>query len=164
MRSLGVLPLVGVLLVGCGLSRAAPAPAPPVAPGSAPPSAAPGPETRSKEVAAPKEAAPAPEPPPPTVPVPKELSPPARELTPTISEVDEARLTRETHTRIQTTEQLVGQIDLEKLTGAQRETLSTVRSFITKARLALTSKDLKEAANLAEKARVLAAELLRATR
>lgn len=155
MRSLGVLPLVGALLVGCGLYRAATAPAPPASPGSA----APAPETRSKEAAAPAK-----EPPPPTVPVTKELSPGVRELTPTTSEADDARLTKETQERIQAAEQLVGQIGLEKLTGAQRETLSTVRSFIAKARLALMTKDLKEAANLAEKARVLAAELLRATR
>ncbi len=159
MRSLGVLPLVGALLVGCGLFRAVPAPTPPAPAGSGTPSAAPALETRSREAAAPAK-----ESPPPTVPVTKDLSPPAPELTATMSEADETRLTKETQERIHSADQLVGQIGLERLTGAQRETLSTVRSFIAKARLALTSKDLKEAANLAEKARVLAAELLRATR
>jgi len=100
-----------------------------------------------------------PPPPPPVAPPP---SPPV--LSPQIGRGDEDRMRREAGSRIQKTEQLVAQIDQKRLVPEQRETYSTIRSFLIHAKEALAVNDFPRAANLADKAQILAEELLRSVR
>lgn len=77
---------------------------------------------------------------------------------------DEQRLQRQTQSRIDDAERLVGQIDQRKLGGEQRENFLTIQSFVAKAKEALSTRDVQRAYTLADKARLLAEELSRATR
>lgn len=82
-------------------------------------------------------------------------------LAPQVGRAEEDRLRRETNTRIQKTEQIVTRIDRKTLAKDQQEIFSTIQSFITGARGALVSRDFLRASNLADKAHVLAEDLLR---
>jgi len=84
-----------------------------------------------------------------------EVSPPV--LAPQVG--DEEQLKREAGSRIQRTEQLIGQLEDKKLSGEQRERLITIQSLLGNAKEALATRDLARASNLADKARVLAEEL-----
>jgi hypothetical protein len=77
---------------------------------------------------------------------------------------DEQRLQRQAQSRIDDAERLVGQIDQKKLGGEQRENFLTIQSFVAKAKEALSARDVQRAYTLADKARLLAEELSRATR
>ena len=100
-----------------------------------------------------------PSPPPPATPP---ASPPV--LSPQIGRGDEERLRREANTRIQKTEQIVAQIDRKRLAKEQQETYSTIQNFLSNAKEALTARDFPRASNLADKAQILAEDLLRSVR
>jgi hypothetical protein len=80
-------------------------------------------------------------------------------LAPQVGKSDEEALKRGAGSRIQRTEQLIGQLGDKKLTSDQQEQLLTIRSFLDKAKDALAARDLAQASNLAEKAQILAEEL-----
>ena len=105
--------------------------------------------------------APVPPPPPKTEleapPEKKEPEAPPPVLAPQVG--DEERLRRTADSRIQRTEQLVGQLEGKSLTSEQQERLMTVRTLLGNAKEALAGQDLTKASNLAEKARLLAEEL-----
>ncbi len=68
---------------------------------------------------------------------------------------------RDAQNRIEGTERLVRQIDQKKLVGEQQQNLLTIQSFLTKAKEALSARDLQRAFTLADKAYLLADELSR---
>jgi len=74
---------------------------------------------------------------------------------------DEQRMRRDAQNRIEGTERLVRQIDQKKLVGEQQQNLLTIQSFLTKAKEALSARDLQRAFTLADKAYLLADELSR---
>lgn len=71
---------------------------------------------------------------------------------------------RQAQTRIDETERLVRRIDQKKLVGDQHQNFLTIQSFVTKAKEALSQRDVQRAFTLADKARLLAEELSRKTR
>jgi len=97
---------------------------------------------------------------------PPQVTPPASPpvLSPQIGRGDEDRLRREANTRIQKTEQIVAQIDRKRLAKEQQETYSTIQNFLSNAKEALTARDFPRASNLADKAQILAEDLLRSVR
>ena len=146
--------------------RSAPAPAePPVAPASTP--------------AVPAMAAP-PAPPPPTpqrpaspgdspfrtVPRPPEPSPspPPPVLSPQVSNEEEARLRGDAQNRMTGTETLLRQVDSKKLGGQQQENFRIIESLLASAKDALYARDTQRARTLAEKAYLLAEDLVRSLR
>jgi len=92
-----------------------------------------------------------------TPPEKKESETPPPVLAPQVG--DEEQLRRTAGTRIQRTEQLIGQLEGKSLTSEQQERLMTVRSLLGNAKEALAAQDLTKASNLADKARLLAEEL-----
>jgi uncharacterized protein with von Willebrand factor type A (vWA) domain len=104
--------------------------------------------------------APPPAPPPPA----KRESLPPPVLTPQVGRGDEDRLLREANERIQKAEQTVQQVDQKRLVKDQQETYATIQSFIANAREAASARDFLKANNLAEKAQILAEDLLRKLR
>lgn len=109
-----------------------------------------------------KESVPPVLPPPPkkeleTPPEKKESEAPPPVLAPQIG--DEERLRRTAGSRIERTEQLIGQLEGKSLTREQEERLMTVRSLLGNAKESLAAQDLPKASNLADKARLLAEEL-----
>lgn len=98
-------------------------------------------------------------PPPKAPPVKREAPPPV--LSPQVGREDEDRLRREANSKIQKAEQIVQQVDQKKLAKDQQETFSTIRNFLASAREALSARDFLRATNLAEKAQILAEELVR---
>jgi hypothetical protein len=82
-------------------------------------------------------------------------------LTPQMGRGDEDRLLREANERIQKAEQTVQQLERKRLVEDQQETYATIRSFIASAREAASAQDFLKANNLAEKAQILAEDLLR---
>jgi hypothetical protein len=138
-----------------------PAPPAPVPPKKEPPAPVP-PKKEPVAPAPPKKEPEAPQPPkkePDVPPEKKESEAPPPVLAPQVGKGDEEQLRRTAVSRIQRTEQLVGQLEGKSLTGEQQERLMTVRSLLGNARDALTAQDLTKASNLAEKARLLAEEL-----
>lgn len=105
--------------------------------------------------------------PPPPAPARKEASPPAAPkekappavLSPQVGAQDAERLKREPGARIEETEQLLQQIDQERLTKNQQDTYTTIQSFLVSARQALVAQDYLRASNLADKAHALAEEM-----
>lgn len=133
---------VTIGLGGCALFKAAPpAPAPP------PP----------RPTATPQEPSP---PSRPTV-TPKDPSLPLPVLSPGVSPGDEQRLTINTQGRIEGTARLVRQIENRKLVGDQQEGFLTIQSLLAKAREALLARDVQRAFTLADKAYLLADDLVR---
>lgn len=74
------------------------------------------------------------------------------------------QLTEEINTLMRGVERTLLSIDRHKLKADQWETYQTIHSFLTQAKEALTTKDLQQARNLAQKAHILSNELSRATR
>jgi hypothetical protein len=99
---------------------------------------------------------PAPQPAPPDAPAPV--------LSPVLSAVDEQRLRAEAKQRIDGAEQRLRQIDPAKLASGQQDSLQTVQSFLDKAREALQTQDVQRAFTLADKAYLLADELVKRPR
>ncbi|MGH7352095.1 MAG: hypothetical protein ACREI5_02915 [Candidatus Methylomirabilales bacterium] len=87
-------------------------------------------------------------------------SPPPRLLSSQVGREEEERLKQQAARSIESTEQMVRQINAKKLAKDQEEVLSTIRSFQSKAKEALALKDFSRASTLADKARILAKELL----
>jgi hypothetical protein len=81
-----------------------------------------------------------------------------------VSSEDEKRIQGDAQRRIDRTERLVKQIDQRRLAGDQRQNLLTVQSFLVKAREALSEKDVQRALTLADKAFLLAEELVKVVR
>lgn len=143
--------LLAILMAGCAERKPATVPTPPSTSPSTPPSAPPPPRPTKRE-------------PPPPRPAKTEPPPPPRVLSPQASDAEEERLKQEVQTRIAGAEQVVKQIGQRKLAQDQQETFSTIRSFLAKAKEALSLKDFPRAFILADKAKVLADELLSAPR
>jgi hypothetical protein len=137
--------------LGCARVQdiASPAPTPP-APRSA---ALPPPSVRPPSVRPPSV-------PPPAV-APPSTPAPSRPLVVSPHVEDEQSVQRQAQNRIDETERLVRQIDQSKLVGEQRQNFQTIQSFVTKAKEALSVRDVQRAFTLADKARLLAEELSR---
>lgn len=82
-------------------------------------------------------------------------------LSPQVGPEDQDRLQRDAVTKINAIEQMVGQLGQKKLSAAQQDTFSTLQSFLVKSREALVAQDYLRATNLADKAKILAEELVR---
>ncbi|MGH7300283.1 MAG: hypothetical protein ACREJE_07725, partial [Candidatus Rokuibacteriota bacterium] len=100
--------------------------------------------------------APAPTPPPRSAAIPP---PPAPVLAPQASAEEERRMTAKAERRIEGTEKLVRKIDPSRLAREQQENYRTIKSFLVKAREALSSRDVQRAFTLADKAYLLADEI-----
>jgi hypothetical protein len=101
----------------------------------------------------------------PSLPVPAAPpAPPPRVLGQQVSSEDEKRIQGDAQRRIDRTERLVKQIDQRRLIGDQHQNLLTVQSFLVKAREALSEKDVQRALTLADKAFLLAEELVKVVR
>jgi hypothetical protein len=85
-------------------------------------------------------------------------------LSPEVGREDEDRLKREASGRIQKAEEMIRQVDQKKLAKEQQETFATIQSFLGKAKEALSAQDFPRASNLADKAAVLAEDLVRTLR
>ena len=85
-------------------------------------------------------------------------------LSPVLSAVDEQRLRADAQQRIDGAQQRLRQIDPAKLASSQQDSLQTVQSFLDKAREALQSQDVQRAFTLADKAYLLADELVKRPR
>ena len=112
---------------------------------------------------------PAPLPAPPVVPptprpVRKEPPPPPPVVGPQVGHGDEDQLKQEARGKVETAERFVKQIEQKKLPEGQQDTFSTIQSFLFKANEALSIKDFLRAFNLADKAQILAEDLLDALR
>ena len=77
---------------------------------------------------------------------------------------DEQRIQREAQSRIEGAEKLIGQIDPKKLAGDHQQNFRTIHSFLSKAKEALSARDVQRAFTLADKARLLAEDLSRELR
>jgi hypothetical protein len=140
---------------------------PPAKKEAPPPASAPAPAAPpvKKEPVAPAPIKKEPEPPQPpkkepeTPPEKKESEALPPVLAPQVGKGGEDQLKQTAGSRIQRTEQLIGQLEGKSLTSEQQERLMTVRSLVGSAKEALAAQDLTKASNLAEKARLLAEEL-----
>lgn len=137
-----VILLMTVMLAGCAEKKAAVIP-------DAPPALTKPRPTRKQPSSVRKE-------PPPV----KEESPPPPVLSLEASQEEEDRLRQEATSRIEGAERIVKQIDQAKLPEEQQGTFLTIQSFLTKAREALSLEEFLRAFNLADKAQILAQELL----
>jgi hypothetical protein len=151
--------LLGLLLVGCADTQKGMVIVPPSAtsgrdlrPTSPPPPTSEPPAQKGTSQAIP--------------PVPKEEPGPkpstqqaAPLLSPDVSEKEKVQTGQEAMTKIREVEQRVAQIDHNHLTKQQQDTLLTIQSFLSKAKEAVSLKDVPRAANLAEKAQTLVGEL-----
>jgi hypothetical protein len=135
-----------------------PPPAPPAPTLVKPPATAMTPPVTSSPVTPSSPAMPSP--PGPAVPP----APPPRILGQQVSSEDEKRIQGDAQRRIDRTERLVKQIDQRRLIGEQHQNLLTVQSFLVKAREALSEKDVQRALTLADKAFLLAEELVKVVR
>ena len=114
-----------------------------------------------------KKAVVAPTPPgvPPTPrPVRKEPPPLPSVVGPQVGHGDEDQLKQEARDKVETAERFVKEIEQKKLPEGQQDTFLTIQSFLLKAKDALSIKDFLRAFNLADKAQILAEELLRTLR
>ena len=94
----------------------------------------------------------------------KKESPPSTVLSLEASQEEEDRLKQEAMSRIDGAERIVKQIDQNSLAEDQRGTFLTLQSFLSKAREALSLEDFLRAFNLADKAQIVAQELLNSLR
>ena len=94
----------------------------------------------------------------------KEPPAPAPVLAPEVGTEAQSREKRDAEAKIEGAEKIVEQIDKERLADEQQEIFATIQSFLSKARKALSIGDFPRAFNLAEKARILAEELLHVPR
>ena len=91
--------------------------------------------------------------PPPSAPAPSAL-PPTPQVSPRVDNPQGAE--RDVQARLAHVAQVIDQIDPSKLASEQRQTLSSVQDFVTKATEALRAKDTARAKILADKASHLA--------
>jgi len=90
--------------------------------------------------------------------------PPPRVLSSPAGREEEEQLKQQAAARIESTERMVRQINAKRLAKDQEELFSTIRSFLSKAKEAIALKDFPRAFALADKARILAEELLTTVR
>ena len=147
-----------------------PAPSPakpaPVArePAPAPTPAKPAaPSTKEQAPASPAPSPTAPQPPR-TAAIPPSTPTPAPVLAPQASAEEENRIKFQAERRIEGTERLVQRIDPARLAREQQENYLTIQSFLSKAREALSARDVQRAFTLADKAYLLADELSKTPR
>jgi hypothetical protein len=133
-------------------------PAPPAAEPAPAPAKPPSPPAREPQPPATVTPVPAP---PRTASIPREREPsmPAPVLAPQASAEEERRMKSQAEQRIEGTERLVQKIDPTRLVREQRENYLTIQSFLSKAREALSARDVQRAFTLADKAYLLADEL-----
>jgi outer membrane biosynthesis protein TonB len=132
------------------------------APGPAKP-VTPPPAAREPQSPPPPPAVPVP-PPPRTAAIPREPNVPPPVLAPQASAEEEQRIKSQAERRIEGTERLVQKIDPSRLVREQRENYLTIQSFLSKAKEALSTRDVQRAFTLADKAYLLADELSKAPR
>lgn len=138
-----------------------PPPAPPAPTLVKPPPTAMTPPVASSPVTP---SSPAPPSPPAAAAPPVPPAPQPRILGQQVSSEDEKRIQGDAQRRIDRTERLVKQIAQRRLVGDQQQNLLTVQSFLVKAREALSEKDVQRALTLADKAYLLAEELVKVVR
>ena len=144
--------------------RSAPAPVdlpagpvpPPVAPAMVAPPTPPPPQRPASPGDSPFRAAP-----PPPEPSP---SPPPPVLSPQVSTEEDARVRGDAQNRMTGTETLLRQVDSKKLGGQQQENFRIIESLLASAKDALYARDTQRARTLAEKAYLLAEDLVRSLR
>jgi hypothetical protein len=85
-------------------------------------------------------------------------------LAPQASVEEELRMKMQAERRIEGTEKLVQRIDPSRLAREQQENYLTIQSFLSKAREALSTRDMQRAFTLADKAYLLADELSKVPR
>jgi hypothetical protein len=85
-------------------------------------------------------------------------------LAPQASVEEEQRMKTQAERRIEGTEKLVQRIDPSRLAREQQENYLTIQSFLSKAREALSTRDMQRAFTLADKAYLLADELSKTPR
>jgi hypothetical protein len=129
---------------------------PPVAPAMVAPPAPPPPQRPVSPGDSPFRAAP-----PPPEPSP---SPPPPVLSPQVSTEEDARIRGDAQNRMAGTETLLRQVDSKKLGGQQQENFRIVESLLASAKDALYARDTQRARTLAEKAYLLAEDLVRSLR
>jgi hypothetical protein len=134
---------------------AAPVP-PPVTPAMVAPPAPPPPQRPVSPGDSPFRAAPRP-------PEPSQ-SPPPPVLSPQVSTEEDARLRGDAQNRMTGTETLLRQVDSKKLGGQQQENFRIIESLLASAKDALYARDTQRARTLAEKAYLLAEDLVRSLR
>jgi hypothetical protein len=174
--------LVWMLVIGLGFSgcaslkeffspapsapplRSEPAPAevpvqpvpPPVTPAIVAPPAPPPPQRPASPADSPfRTAPPLPEP---------SQAPPPPVLSPQVSTEEEARLRGDAQNRMAGTETLLRQVDSKKLGGQKQENFRIIESLLASAKDALYARDTQRARTLAEKAYLLAEDLVRSLR
>ena len=96
----------------------------------------------------------------PSKPAADKVDPVAPVLSPDLSPEEAERLSRGTRARIEATEELVRPLDGKAFSPDQAETYATIQSFLAKAKEALHRRDLQRASTLADKAHILADELV----
>lgn len=101
-----------------------------------------------------------------TVPPPPEPSPspPPPVLSPQVSNEEDARQRGDAQNRMTGTETLLRQVDSKKLGGQQQENFRIIESLLASAKDALYARDTQRARTLAEKAYLLAEDLVRSLR
>lgn len=129
---------------------------PPVAPAVVAPPAPPPPQRPVSPGDSPFRAAP-----PPPEPSP---SPPPPVLSPQVSTEEDARIRGDAQNRMTGTETLLRQVDSKKLGGQQQENFRIIESLLASAKDALYARDTQRARTLAEKAYLLAEDLVRSLR
>lgn len=106
--------------------------------------------------------------PPPVTPKPapsqQELLTPPSVLAPQVGSEAQSHQQREAEAKIEGAADMVSRIDQKTLFDEQQEIFTTIQSFLSNAREALSIGDFLKAFTLAEKAQILAQELLRAPR
>jgi hypothetical protein len=129
---------------------------PPVAPAMVAPPAPPPPQRPVSPGDSPFRVAPRPPEPSP--------SPPPPVLSPQVSTEEDARLRGDAQNRMTGTETLLRQVDSKKLGGQQQENFRIIESLLASAKDALYARDTQRARSLAEKAYLLAEDLVRSLR
>src|SRR6266581_2443948 len=130
--------------------------APPAAPAMVAPPTPPPPQRPVSPGDSPFRAAP-----PPPEPSP---SPPPPVLSPQVSTEEDARLRGDAQNRMTGTETLLRQVNSKKLAGQQQENFRIIESLLASAKDALYARDTQRARTLAEKAFLLAEDLVRSLR
>ncbi len=151
MRALCCAMLLVVVAAGCAERQAVVSPTLAPAPAKPPPVKKQPPSPQVPATPRPAKKEPPPPPPPPL-------------LSPQVGQAEADVQRQAAEARVEGAEQLVKQIDQKKLAKEQEETFLTIQSFLSKAKEAISTEDFLKAFNLADKAQVLAQELLSAIR
>jgi hypothetical protein len=137
-----------------------------------PPAPAPAPTVRSPEPPPEPPVTAPPSPPPPSIPSPPPVAKPAppepapAPPPPVVAArvPNEDQIAQEVNQRVAKAQEIIEKIDAAKLNRDQREILSSIKDFVTKAREAYQTRDMPRAQVLAEKASRLADDLAAAVK